>query len=54
MFLESHFVCTKIGIRKIVNSENIPRFGDFGRTLLSYSMILQNNDTEWIAENLVL
>ena len=38
----------------MVNSENIPRFWDFGRTLLSYCMILQNNDPEWIAENLML
>ena len=30
----------------MVNSENIPRFWDFGRTLLSYFMILQNNDPE--------
>ena len=38
----------------MVNFENIPRFGDFGRTSLSYCMILQNNDPEWIAENLML
>ena len=46
MFLESQFVCTIIGLRKMVNFENIPRFGDFGRTSLSYCMILQNNDPE--------
>ena len=30
----------------MVNSEHSPRFGDFGRALLSYCMILQNNDLE--------
>ena len=40
------FVFTKIGPRKMVNSENVPRFGLFGSTLLSYCMILKNNDPE--------
>ena len=52
--LESQFVCMIIGLRKMVNSEHSPRFGDFGRALLSYCMILQNNDLEWIVGNLML
>ena len=53
MFLDSQFVCMKIG-PKGVNFENAPRFGHFGFTLLNYFMILQNNGLECITENLVL
>ena len=53
MFLDSQFVCMKIGPKR-VNVENAPRFGHFGFTLLNYFMILQNNGLECITENLVL
>ena len=34
MFLESQFVCAKIELRKMVNSENVPRLGTSAARIL--------------------
>ena len=40
MFLESQFVCTKIELRKMVNSENVPRLGTSTARILFKSIMI--------------
>ena len=40
MFLESQFVCTKIELRKMVNSENVPRLGTSAARILFNSIMI--------------